>query len=169
MNANEQELDASAREALLRRTWYWHDARWFAAVATEFGMDAANRINRAIVRALGQMEMRRLMKARAVDRVDGIGGALNLFAAGRDLFVPASLIESSVSPAGDRAYDVTISRCFVHDNIVRAGIAEAYQCAVFDRIAGWHDTWGLPLVEEPSAGACAMAAGRPCRQRFAVE
>ncbi len=164
-----QNLDGATREDLLRLTWYWHDARWFAAVAAEFGIDAANRVNRGIVRALGQAEMRRLMKALAADRVDGIGDALELFEDGRELFVPASLVESSVRAAGDRAYDVAIGRCFVHDNIVRAGVAESYQCAVFDRVAGWHEAWGLPLVDEPPAGTCAMAAGRPCRRRFAVE
>jgi hypothetical protein len=166
---DKRRLEGAAREELLRRTWYWHDARWFAAVAAEFGIGAANRINRGIVRALGQTEMRRLMRALATEHVGGVGEALHLFEAGRDLFVPASLIESSVRAAGDTAYDVAIARCFIHDNIVRAGIADLYECAVFDRIAGWHDAWGLPLVDEPAAGGCAMAAGRTCRQRFAVK
>jgi len=168
MNATERLVDPAAREELLRRMWYWHDARWFAAVAGEVGIDAANRVNRGIVRALGQTEMRRLMRALSVEGVDGIGDELALFEAGRDLFVPASLIESSVCAAGDHAYDVAIARCFVHDNIVRAGIADVYECAVFDRIAGWHDAWGLPLMDEPPTATCAMAAGRACGRRFAI-
>jgi hypothetical protein len=167
MTANGRNLDAATREELLRRTWYWHDARWFAAVAGEFGIDAANRMNRAIVRALGQTEMRRLMREMAVDGVGGIDDALALFGAGRDLFVPASLMDASVTADDEHAYDVAIGRCFVHDNIVRAGIAGVYECAVFDRLAGWHDAWGLPLIEEPPAITCAMAAGQACWRRFA--
>jgi hypothetical protein len=44
-----------------------------------------------------------------------------------------------------------------------------YECAVFARIEGWHDAWGLPMAEEVPASTCAMAAGRPCQQRFVIQ
>ncbi len=161
-------LDAETEKDLLRRCWMWHDARWFAAVAGEFGMEAANRINRKNVRALGQTEMRRLMKALAVDRVDDLAEALELYAAGRHLYVPLSLMDAEVGAVTPDSYEVVFRRCFVHENIVRAGIADTYDCAVFDRIQGWHDAWGLPLAEDLPVRTCALAAGQQCRQRFAV-
>ena len=36
-------LTATSREALLIRNWMSHDARWFMAVAREYGLAAANR------------------------------------------------------------------------------------------------------------------------------
>jgi hypothetical protein len=57
----------------------------------------------------------------------------------------------------------------VHENIVRAGIASTYECAVFDRLQGWHDAWGLPVAEPMPLRTCALAAGRDCRQRFTIE
>jgi hypothetical protein len=33
------ELSEGTREDLLRGGWYSHDARWFAAVAQEFGIE----------------------------------------------------------------------------------------------------------------------------------
>jgi len=168
MAANERRLTADGREDLLRRTWHWHDARWFAGVAQEFGMDAANRLNRRTVRALGQTEMRRLMKALHVANVSGVDEALQLYDAGRDLYVPPTMMDAGVSDVTDDSYEVTFHRCFVAENIVRAGIADTYLCAVFDRIEGWHDAWGMPLAERMPARTCALAAGRPCRQRFTV-
>jgi hypothetical protein len=161
-------LDPETEKDLLRRCWLWHDARWFAAVAGEFGMAAANRINRANVRALGQVEMRRLMKARGVDQVADLAAAMRLYDAGRDLYVPGSLMDAEVGAIADGSYEVTFRRCYVHENIVRAGIADAYECAVFARIEGWHDAWGLPLAEDLPARTCALAAGQQCRQRLAV-
>jgi hypothetical protein len=163
-----RDLDHDAEQDLLRRCWYWHDARWFAAVAGEFGIDAANRLNRANVLALGQVEMRRLMKARTVDRVGTIAEALRLYEAARQLYVPASFMEADIEAVTDGSYDVAMRRCYVHENIVRAGIASTYECAVFDRIQGWHDAWGLPLAQPMPARTCALAAGRECQQRFSV-
>ena len=168
MATEQPTLDAESEKDLLRRCWMWHDARWFAAVAGEFGMDAANRMNRKNVRALGQTEMRRLMRALGVEAVGGIARALELYETGRALYVPSSLMEADVGGVTDDSYEVTFRRCFVHENIVRAGIAATYECAVLDRLGGWHDAWGLPLAEELPVRRCALAAGEVCRQRFAV-
>ena len=168
MMAEERRLTGEEREDLLRRCWLWHDARWFAGVAQEFGMDAANRLNGRTVRALGQTEMRRLMKALRVERVGGMNEAMWLYEAGRDLYVPPTLMDADVGAVTADWYEVTFNRCFVHENIVRAGIAETYLCAVFDRIEGGHDAWGLPLAEELPARTCAMAAGHVCQRRFVV-
>ena len=165
---NEESMPESAEQELLRRCWYWHDARWFAAVAARFGMDAANEINRANVLALGQVEMRRLMRARGIERVTDIGAALRLYEAARHLYVPASFMEADIGAVSDDGYDVAMRRCYVHENIVKAAIASTYECAVFDRIQGWHDAWGLPLNEPMPARNCALAAGRECRQRFTI-
>jgi hypothetical protein len=170
MNATDEgrHLNADVEQDLLRRCWYWHDARWFAAVAAEFGIEAANRINRANVLALGAVEMRRLMKARGIARVNGIAEALRVYEDARALYVPSSFMEAGVEDVSDGGYDVVMRRCYVHENIVRAGIASTYECAVFDRLQGWHDAWGLPLARALPPRACALAAGRECRQRFAI-
>lgn len=169
MTTTEQTLTVETEKDLLRRCWLWHDARWFAGVAAEFGMDAANRINRNNVRALGQVEMRRLMKAHGVERVEDVARAMELYHAGRDLYVPASLMDADVTVTGPDAYEVTFRRCYVHENITRAGIAATYDCAVFSRIQGWHDAWELPLAEDLPSRTCALAAGRTCQQRFIVK
>ena len=169
MDDEDPPLDQPAEKELLRRCWYWHDARWFAGVAAEFGIETANRINRANVRALGQVEMRRLMRAAGVERVATIAGALRLYEAARELYVPASFMEADVEGVSGAGYDVVMRRCYVHENIVRAGIAATYGCAVFERLQGWHDAWALPLAETLPPRTCALAAGRECRQRFAIE
>jgi hypothetical protein len=114
MTTTERTLTAETEKDLLRRCWLWHDARWFAAVAGEFGMEAANRINRKNVRALGQVEMRRLMKAQGVERAGDIVEAMELYDAGRDLYVPPSLMDADVAVTGAGAYEVTFRRCYVH-------------------------------------------------------
>ncbi|MBI5948492.1 MAG: hypothetical protein HY875_10160 [Chloroflexi bacterium] len=165
----ERTLSPGEREDLLRKTWYSHDARWFAAVAGEFGMEAANRLNRRIVREIGQVETGRLARALGKDSVSGVGEFLDCLEAGRQLYVAPPLMEMATRAIDERSYEVTVSRCFVAENIQRAGIAGSYDCAVFDRVQGWHDALGLPLAEDTLPPAhCAMAEGRECRRVFVV-
>jgi hypothetical protein len=156
------------REALLRRAWYSHDGRWFAAIAAEFGIEAANRANRRALRAATAGEMRAVARANGVDKARDLGEFLTLFGAAASVFVPRSMMEYEVKRIDDRSYEVSFQRCFVHENIVKAGIAEHYVCAVFDRVAGWHDALGLPLSEDPPALLCAMAQGKECRRTMTV-
>ncbi len=162
-------LSSSVREDLIRKNWYSHDARWFAAVAEEFGIEAANRMNRRIVRAIGQVETGRLAKTLGVERPSNLQEFLSMLEMGRELYVPPPLIEMDARPIDERSYEVTVSRCFVAENIRRAGIAETYDCAVFDRVQGWHDALGLPLAgDQLPATRCAMAQGRECRRVFTI-
>lgn len=162
------DLPIEAEEDLLRRCWASHDAYWYSAVAAEFGIDAANRLNRANVRNIGRTEMHRLMKALGAAPPRDIAEAMPLFDEGRRVYVPSSLMDAEVTNITDDGYDVRINWCYVHENISKAGIAGVYECAVFQRTAGWHDAWGLPLKVDPPAATCAKAAGRECVQRMAI-
>jgi hypothetical protein len=162
-------LSNETREDLLRKNWYSHDARWFAAVVEEFGLEAANRLNRRVVRAVGQVETRRLANALNVERASNLSGFLQMLETGRELYVAPPLIEMEARAIDESSYEIRVSRCFVAENIQRAGIAEAYECAVFDRVAGWHDALGLPLADdELPAQRCAAAQEQECRRVFAV-
>ncbi len=168
MTSAQQQVDLGTQLDLVRRAWYAHDARWFAAVAQECGIDVANRLNRQAVRAVARGEMRRLMQAIGAGPPADLEGALALLDRGRQLYVPPSLMDVEIAPVGPKAYTIAFRRCFVHENVTRAGIASAYECAVFQRIEGWHEAWELPLANELFTGPCAMAQGRECRQLMAI-
>jgi hypothetical protein len=164
MPDDRKKLTPEEREALLRRAWYGHDGRWFAAVAAEYGLDAANRLNRAALRAASRGEMRGIARAFGVERAADLDQFFELFDVGAEVFVPRSLMEFEVRRLNDRSYEARFERCFVHENVTRAGIGEHYVCAVFERLAGWHEALGLPLEEEPPALPCAKARGEECRR-----
>ena len=161
--AGECALTPQAREDLIRRAWYAHDARWFAAAAAQFGIEAANRLNREAVRALGHVEAGRLARALGVSAAGNIEDLIGVLETALDLYVPPPLMEVSFAPVDGRSYEVRVSQCFAAANIKKAGIADSYECAVFDRFEGYHNVMGLPLADGqlPSA-SCAIAAGREC-------
>src|SRR3990170_4611753 len=56
-------LSPTEREALLIKNWMSHDARWFMAVAREYGMEVANRLNQTAAHEVGKAEAQRIVRA----------------------------------------------------------------------------------------------------------
>lgn len=168
MPAHPVALPDEVQKDLLRAGWYAHDARWYAAATEEIGIEATNRLNRRAARAAGRAEARRLAAALGVEKVGTLPQFLEMVEAGRTLYVPASLIDMTIEPLDDETYRVSVSGCYVSQNIAKAGVADVYECAVFDRMEGWHEALGLPLAEAPAAETCAKAAGRPCVRMLRV-
>jgi hypothetical protein len=151
-----------AQKDLLRRCWYSHDARWFMSVAEECGLEVANRLNRRVCRALGEAEMRRFVAALGIDRPTTVQRLVEVMDQAMHLFAPAPLTKFDIWAIDGHSYGVWMRRCFIHDNVTRAGIASSYTCAAFDRLQGWHDALNLPLVEDPPALSCAKTLGQEC-------
>ncbi|MEB2345733.1 MAG: DUF6125 family protein [Deltaproteobacteria bacterium] len=151
------------QKEIVRRCWYSHDGHWFQSAAAELGMEMANQLNRRALRAQGASEARRLRKALGMREICGLDDFLRLFDALASVLVPPPTAVRLERP-GDRSYAIHVDRCFVHESVVRAGNPESYQCAVFDRIAGWHDGAGLPLASEPPGLRCAKAMGGVCHR-----
>jgi hypothetical protein len=157
------DLSPEQREGLIRNCWYSHDARWYMAVAGEFGLEAANRLNRRVCRALGEAEMRRLVKALGVAQPTTVQELAEVIEVAFRVFAPPPLTQLEIQVVDNDSYEGWMKRCFIHDNITKAGIGSVYICAAQDRIQGWHDALGLPLAADPPSLRCPKTVGQECR------
>ena len=164
----EPALSDEREKELLRKCWYTHDARWFMSVAEEFGLEAANRLNKRTCRALGEAEMRRFVKALGIAAPTNMRELVPVIEAAFRLFTPPPLMDLEVRMVDDRSWEGWMKRCFIHDNVVKAGIGPFYVCAAIDRIQGWHEALGMPLAEEPPALRCPKLEGRECRHVLTI-
>jgi len=162
-------LSDEKEKELLRNCWYSHDARWYMAVVQEFGLEAANRLNRRVCRALGEAEMRRLIRALGIAAPTTVQELVQVIEAAFRFFAPPPLTQLEIRVVDDHTYEALMKRCFIHDNITKAGIAHFYICAASDRIQGWHDALGLPLAEEPPTLPCPKIQGQECRPVIAFQ
>jgi hypothetical protein len=154
-------VSASEREALLIKCWMSHDARWFMAVARDYGMEAANRLNRIAANEVGKAEARRIVRAVELAEARTIDDwllAQEIFLA----LLGPDLADYRVTKVGRNAFQVHVQRCFASENAVRAGISDLYECGMFARITGWADALGLDFELEPLLGRCLMAQGLEC-------
>lgn len=152
--------EPAEREALLIKCWMSHDARWFMAVAREFGLEAANRVNQAAAHELGKVEAQRIARALGL-RV----ASLDDYLVAQEVFIRLlgpDLLDYGVRRLGDGAYEVAVRRCFAHDNAAQAGIVDQYDCGIFARVTGWLAGLGLPCQLHPPLGKCLKAQGKDC-------
>ena len=149
------------REAILVKCWMSHDARWFMAVAGEYGMAVANRLNQIAAREVGKAEARRIVRALNLPPVASLDDYLLIQEVFIGLLGP-DLLDYRVSKESDAACQVRIRRCFAYDNGVRAGVADQLDCGIFARVTGWLDALGLTYETDPPLGRCLKAQGREC-------
>ena len=160
-------LTFEAQKELLIKGWMSHDARWFMAVAGHFGIEAANQMNQMVARELGRVEMKRLMKALALSPPTNMDEYLHLKRVTLSLFGP-DLVEYDFNILDPQSYEMHLKRCFAHENIIRAGIKDEYECGILSRLQGWIDAQGLEHELTPALGKCMKVLGKECRYKIVV-
>jgi len=55
---------------LLIKSWMTHDAMWFYSCLQECGIEKTNRINKAAIRAMSAIEIKRIQKAVGAGKLD---------------------------------------------------------------------------------------------------
>jgi hypothetical protein len=149
------------REALLIKCWMSHDARWFMAVASEFGMEVTNRLNQIAAHEVGKAECKRIIKALQLPRVASLGDYLLIQEVFIGLLGP-DLLDYRVNKVSETSARVHVQRCFAYENARRAGVAEQMDCGIFARVTGWIEAMNLPYELEPNLGRFLKAGGMEC-------
>lgn len=160
-------LDPAELRDLLARGWLTHDGMWFDEAARALGVEAANDLNRAAIRAMVPFEVSRLCRALRVDPTTlGSAAAVARFVgAGIRLVTPESVSSHLRVDARDDAlhWEWDDGECFAYRGMQRYGWLEGYRCGVIYRIECWLEALGvrprgLPVVEQcvmHSSGRCA--------------
>jgi len=162
-----RQLAPSEHKALLIKCWMSHDARWFMAVAQEYGLPVANQLNKIAAHAIGKVEAPRLVRALSLPTVT----TLDDYLLAQEVFIcllEADLLDYSVVKVSDQAYQMQVQRCFAYENALRAGIAEQYECGILARITGWLAALGLAYEINPSLGKCLKVQGQECIYTIAL-
>ncbi len=161
--------DGASREQirdLLAKGWLTHDGMWFDQTARAFGLEQANRLNRAAIRAMAPFEVSRLSEVLGVSPADlsDAGAVARFVAAGVALVTPASVAgHLRVWASGRRLHwEWDPGECFAYKGMQRFGYLAGYECGVIYRIECWLDALGVRPLAEPAVGPCLMHAGGEC-------
>ena len=161
-------LSIDVQKDLLVKGWMSHDARWYMAVAEHFGIEASNRLNQMVTRELGRVEMKRFMKALNLLTPKNTEEHVKLMNAAISLYGP-DLIEYEVKILNHHSYEMRLKRCFAHENIVKAGIKDQYECGILSRLQGWIDAQSLEHDLTPPLGKCMKVLGKECSYKIRLQ
>ena len=154
-------LEKDELRNLLIKNWMTHDAMWFANCYVSCGIEKTNEINKAAVKGMAMVEIKRMKKALGfgdirsfADLEQLVNGAISIML-GDFLDFHVSFPEKNVMRADMR-------RCFAYEGVSALGAIDGYQCGIFDRIDGWFESLEIPFDVNPQIDGCLMHTEGRC-------
>ncbi len=158
-------LEKKELKELLIKCWMTHDAMWFYHCLQECGIEKTNRINRAAVKTVAAVEIRRLKKAIGVDKFEIFSEFWEFFQTAMGAFTGDFMKYSFESKEMNRIRS-TWHRCFAYEGIKALGVIDQYECGIMDRVEGWFDTLGVRYEVAPKVTGCMMHTEDRCYRDY---
>ena len=153
---------------ILIKNWMTHDAMWFYHSVQSFGMEKTNVVNKAAVRSMAGVEIKRLRKALGVERIETFGQFREFYSAVMEV-VLGDFMKSSFSFPGHNRVHGEWKSCFAYDGLTKYGMIDQYQCGIMDRVEGWFDALGIPYTVTPKVDGCMMHTEGRCYRDYLFE
>lgn len=158
-------LDKKELKELLIKCWMTHDGMWFYHCLQECGIEKTNKINKAAVRSMALIEIKRIKKAIDIEKVETFEQFKDLME-GVYGIVMADFMNFDHEYPSNNLLHVEMKQCFAYDGIKRIGAIDLYQCGIFDRIEAWFDGLGIKYSVTPKVGGCMMHTDGNCFRDF---
>lgn len=157
--------DKEELKELLNKGWMTHDGMWFFHCLQECGIEKTNRINKAAIKSMAKVEIKRMQKALDVEKIDTFS-TFKDFMEGVYEIVKADFMNFTYSFPGENLLHMDMLTCFAYDGIQRMGVIDQYQCGIFERIKGWLEALGVQYSVTPDMAGCMMHTEGKCFRDF---
>ncbi len=140
-----------------------HDGTWFYSCVEEFGIEAANRLNKSAITLLAPIEFRRVTRALGID-MEGITGFDELKASIDGMFavIAGDFMGFEYSFPEKNVMRWRMNKCFAFEGMKRIGAGDSYECGVLYRVTCWLDEAGVRYAVEPPVEGCLMRETGRC-------
>lgn len=163
-----EEITRDELKELLSKCWMTHDAMWFFHSATECGMEKTNKINKAAVRAMAAIEIKRVKKLLAPEDTNTYDGLKEFILQAKTLIM-TEFMKFDISLPGGNTIVWNAPECFAYEGVKKIGAAGAYQCGIIDRVSGWLDGLGVKHAITPEITTCLMHTQGKCSAEFQLD
>lgn len=167
-----ERMDKHEIRELLGKCWITHDGMWFAHTLSAYGIEEANRLNRAAIKSMAEIELKRFMRILNVSRDDlkAFQDFRKFFTGVQSLLLP-DFMNVTIwfeAPAGIR-WAFSEKGCFAYKGMKRAGVETDYRCGPLYRIQCWLKNLEIPYAMTPDITTCIMPEKGSCSGRFQCE
>ncbi len=158
-------LETKQLKELLNKGWMTHDAMWFYNSLLEVGIEKTNKINRAAVKAMAAVEIKRMKKALGIAEIKTFDQLFELFEASMYIVSGDFMKYKFYCPRPNVIHGEWES-CFAYEGIKALGVIDRYECGIMDRIEAWWDALGLQWKVEPKVTGCMMHTEGRCYREY---
>jgi hypothetical protein len=158
-------LEKNDLKELLNKGWMTHDAMWFYSCLQECGIEKTNRINKAAIRAMSAVEIKRVQKAVGAGKLDTFDGFKRFFDIAMEIATGKFMKYKYGMPANNLLHSEWES-CFAYEGVKALGVIDRYECGIMLRIETWLDTLGIKYEVEPKVTGCMMHTDGKCYRDY---
>ncbi len=146
---------------LVSKNWMTHDAMWFYHCLQEFGIEKTNQLNKAAIRDMSAIEIKRIHKAMGAAPISTFDEFKHFFDVAMEISTGKFMKFKYSTPAHNLMHGEWES-CFAYEGMKALGVADRYECGVMLRINTWLDTMGIRYEVEPTVTGCMMHTEGRC-------
>jgi len=152
---------------LLGKGWLTHDGMWFHHAYQTLGIETANKLNRAAIKSLAPIEIKRVKKILGLGEED-ILDFTDLEAFMKDaleITLPSSVFTKLHfnSPRQNTLHwEWEKGECFAYKGMKMMGTIDEYRCGVMYRIECWLEALGIEFSMNPRVNRCMMHEQGTC-------
>jgi len=152
---------------LLNKCWMTHDGMWFYHCLQEFGIEKTNKMNKAAIRSLAPIEMKRIKKALGIEDIQTFE-QLKELTEGAFEIVKGDFMNFTFSYPSENVlhWEFEAQKCFAYEGMKNMGVIDQYQCGVLYRIECWLDSLGIKYSVTPQVRGCLMHTSGNCSGDF---
>ena len=157
---------------LIGKCWITHDGMWFAHTLVEQGIEVANRINKAAIRSMVPVEIKRLKNMLNVtdDQLKSYNSFRDFFMKVSELLIPDFMnVEIAFPGEGAISWRFNERGCFAYNGVRMLGVEDRYECGPLYRIKCWLEVLGIEYEMEPDIELCIMNQAGQCSGRFKIK
>ena len=158
---NMRSLEKDELKELLIKGWMTHDAMWFYNCLQECGIEKTNRINKAAIKAMSAVEIKRIQKAVGAEKLDTFDEFKRFFDIAMEIATGEFMKYTYSMPANNLMHGEWES-CFAYEGVKALGVIDRYECGIMLRIDTWLDTLGIQYEVEPKVTGCIMHTDGKC-------
>ncbi len=163
-----EKLNKAEIREFFSKNWMTHDAMWYGNVLRELGADKANELNKAAVKAMAGIEIKRISKLMGKPK-DAV------VITWEELKEIIDTVYKLIQPEFMKLYydfpERNIFRggfheCFAYDGVRKFIEPGIYQCGIVIRVQGWLEGLGVKYEMTPEFTGCLMHQNGKCEIEF---
>ncbi|TXT59820.1 MAG: hypothetical protein BAJALOKI1v1_1360005 [Promethearchaeota archaeon] len=164
------ELTQQELRDLLVKNWMAHDGSWFLNCYLRLGIDEANKLNKAAIKTLAPMEVKRvknLSQFRDKKKLENYEEVKEFM---KDAFsvLKGDFMDFTISFPEENCIHWEMNRCFAYEGMKRLGVQEQYECGVIYRVSRWLKELGIKHKIKPRIKKCLLNTQGKCEGDFLI-